>query len=95
LAWDAEPVAEIIPECDTEFGGGAHQSEECVATVAAIDTASSATELALGDMKANVALGAIGVERDLRAIEHHQQLWLVGMQPLEQAIERDEAVKRR
>ena len=42
-------------------------------------------------MKADVALGAIGVERDLRPIEHHQQLWLVGVQSLEQAIERDEA----
>jgi len=42
-------------------------------------------------MKANVALGAIGVERDLRPIEHHQQLWFVGVQPLEQTIERDEA----
>ena len=31
------------------------------------------------------------MERDLRAIEHHQQLWLVGVQPLEQPIERDEA----
>ena len=28
---------------------------------------------------------------DLGPIEHHQQLWLVGVQPLEQAIERDEA----
>ncbi len=91
LAWDAEAVAEIIPECYTELGSGAHQSEEGVATVATIDTASSATDLALGDMKADVALGAVGVERDLRPIEHHQQLWLVGVQPLEQAIERDEA----
>ena len=28
---------------------------------------------------------------DLGAIEHHQQLWLVSVQPLEQAIERNEA----
>ena len=42
-------------------------------------------------MKADVALGAIGMQRDLRPIEHRQQLWLVGVQPREQAIERDEA----
>ena len=42
-------------------------------------------------MKTDVALGTIGVEWYLRPIKHHQQLWLVGMQPLEQAIERDEA----
>ena len=49
LAWDAEPVAEIIPECDTEFGGGAHQSQERIATVAAVETACATTGLALGD----------------------------------------------
>jgi hypothetical protein len=53
---DAEAVAEIILECDTEFGSGAHQSEER-ATVATIDTASSATDLAFSDMKADIALG--------------------------------------
>ena len=42
-------------------------------------------------MEADVALGAIGVERYVRAIEHHQQLGLVGVQPREQAIQRDEA----
>jgi hypothetical protein len=42
-------------------------------------------------MKADVAFRAIGVERDLRPVEHHQQLRLVGVQPLEQTIERDEA----
>src|SRR5512133_2383111 len=53
--------------------------------------ARAATDLALGDMKADDALGASGWERYLRPLEHHQQLWLVGVQPLEQAIERDEA----
>ena len=42
-------------------------------------------------MEADVALGAVGVQRYLRPIEHHEQLWLVGVQPSEQAIERDEA----
>ena len=42
-------------------------------------------------MEADVALGAIRVERYVRAIEHHQQLGLVGVQPREQAIQRDEA----
>jgi hypothetical protein len=34
-------------------------------------------------MEADVALGAIGVERYLRPIEHHQQLRLFGVQPHE------------
>ena len=33
----------------------------------------------------------IGIQRRLGAVEHHQQLGLVGMQPREQAIEGDEA----
>jgi hypothetical protein len=42
-------------------------------------------------MQTDIALGAIGVERYLRAIEHHQQLVLVGMQPGQQAVECGEA----
>jgi hypothetical protein len=36
LARNAEPVAKVVPKSDAEFGGGAHQSEECVAAVAAL-----------------------------------------------------------
>src|SRR4029077_13837080 len=88
LTRNAEPVAEVVPECDAKFGGGAHQSEECIAEVASIDTACAAADR---DMEADVALGAIGVERYPGAIEHHQQLGLVGVQPREQATQRDEA----
>jgi hypothetical protein len=42
-------------------------------------------------MEADVTLGAIGVKRYLRPIEHPQQLGLVGVQPREQTVERDEA----
>src|SRR6476646_5802757 len=91
LASNAEPVAEAVPECDAEFGCGAHQSEECVAAVASIGAARAATDLTLGYMETDVALGAVGVERYLWAIEHNQQLGLVGVQSREQAIERDEA----
>ena len=43
-------------------------------------------------METDVALGAVGVERYLGTIENHQQLRLWrGVQPHEQAIERDEA----
>ena len=42
-------------------------------------------------METDVALGAIGVQWDLGAIEHHQQFRLVGVQPLQQAVQRGEA----
>jgi len=69
----------------------AHQSEESVAAVAAIGATSAATDLSLGDMEADVPLGAIGVKRYLWPIEHPQQFWLVGVQPREQTVERDES----
>jgi hypothetical protein len=31
------------------------------------------------------------MQRDLRPLQHHQQLGLVGVQPRQQAIQRDEA----
>ena len=68
-----------------------HQSEEGVATVASVSTASAAADLALGDMEVDGALRSIGVQRYLGSIKYHQQFHLVGMQPHEQAIERDDA----
>ncbi len=39
LAGNAEAIAKVVPECEAKFGSGAHQSEECVAAVAARETA--------------------------------------------------------
>ena len=61
--------------------------EEGIAAVAADVAAGAAADLALGDLAADVVFGAVGVERDLRAIEHHQQFGLVGVQAGEQPIE--------
>src|SRR4051794_34771637 len=51
----------------------------------------AAADLALGDLAADVILGAVGVEWNLRAIEHPQQLGLVGVQAGEQPVEDSEA----
>ena len=88
--WNGEPCAEIVPECDVEFCASLGESEEGVAAVAAGIAASPAADLALGDLAANVVFRTVGVQRNLRPVEHHQQLGLVGMQPLEQAIESGE-----
>ena len=88
---DGESAAEIIPECDPQFGAGLGQSEEGIAAVAADIAAGTTTDLAFGDLAADVVLRTIGVQRDVRMIEHGQQFGLVGMQPLQQSIETDEA----
>ena len=90
LRLDVEPVAEVVPERDAEFAAGVHQAEEGVATVTSCFAVGATTDLALDDVAANVAFGPVGVQRYFRPVEHRQQLCLVGMQPLKQAIERDE-----
>ena len=89
-AGEAEPAAEIVPEGDAELGAGFGQAEEGIAAVAAGIAAGAATDLALGDIGADVVLRSVGVQRGFGMVEHDQQFVLVGVQPLEQAIERDE-----
>jgi hypothetical protein len=43
--------------------------------------------LGFGDLAPDVVFGAVGVGRDFRVIEHHQQFGFVGMQSGEQSIE--------
>src|SRR5690242_931944 len=88
---DTEPGAKVVPEGDAKFPAGLCKSEEGVAAVAADIALGSAADLALGNLAADVVLRAVGVQRDLRVIEHHQQLGLVGVQPLKQAVEGGEA----
>ena len=66
LAWDAEPVAEVVPEAEAELGAGLGQAEEGVAAVAAQIAVGAAADLAPGDLGADVVLRAVGVQRDLR-----------------------------
>ena len=82
LAGNAEAIAKVVPECEAKFGSGArinprNASRQSRPARLRVPT----TDLALGDMETDVALGAIGVERYLRPIEHHQQLRLFGVQP--------------
>ena len=88
---DTEPGAKVVPEGDAKFPAGLCKSEEGVAAVAADIALGSAADLALGNLAADVVLRAVGVQRDLRVIEHHQQLGLVGVQPLKQTVEGGEA----
>ena len=90
-AADAEPGAKIVPEGDAELPAGLGEPEEGVAAVAADVAVGSAADVALGHLAADVVFRAVGVQRDFRVIEHHQQLGLVGVQPLQQAVEGDEA----
>ena len=86
-----EPAAQIVPDRDAEFVAGPDETEEGVATIPADAASRPGADLAPCDLTANAVLRAVGMERYLRPVQHHQQLGLIGMQPLQQAIQRDEA----
>ena len=90
-AQDTEPGAEEVPEGDAELPAGFGEPEKGVAAVAADVAVGSAADLSLGYLAADVVFRAVGVQRDLGVVEHHQQLGLVGVQPLKQAVEGGEA----
>ena len=83
-------MSEEVPEGDAELGTGQQQAEEGVAALAAPIGVGSAGDLAFDHVRPQIALGAVGVQRQLRTVQHPQQLVLVGMQPFQQAVERGE-----
>jgi len=91
VAGNAEPASEIIPERHTVLGAGLGDAEESVAAIASGVAAGSGADLTAGDLTADVVLGPIGMQWDVRLLQHPQQLGLVGMQPRQQPIQRDEA----
>jgi hypothetical protein len=88
---DEEAAAEITPEPNAELLAGFPQAEEGVAAVATLIGAGAAGDFAFDHLAADVVFGAVGVQRDLRSIEGHQQFGLVGVQPGEPPVEGDEA----
>src|SRR4051812_9889498 len=91
LTGDAEPGPEVVPEAEVELGAGLGQVVEGIAAVAPDVAPGAAADLAPGDLGADVVLRSVGVQRDLRAVEHVQQLGLVGVQAVEQPVEHGEA----
>ena len=88
---DLEPAAQIIPDRDAELVAGFAEAEESIAAIPPDVTPRSAADLPPRDVASDVILRSVGVQRNFRPFEHHQQLGLVGIQPRKQAIQRDEA----
>ena len=91
LIWDGKSAAEVVPESDAQLGAGLGQAKEGIPAVATDIAAGTAADFAFGDLAADIVLRGIGVQRDVRVVERGQQFGLVGMQPLQQAVESDEA----
>src|SRR5271169_3308036 len=82
-ARDGESVAKVVPERDFELGAGFGETEKGIAAITTDIAAGAGTDLAPGDVAADVVLRSVGVQRDFGSVEHHQQLGLVGVEPRE------------
>jgi len=60
---------------------------EAIAATLAQVAAGAAADLAPLHVTSDIAFAAVGMQDDVRALEHQQQLLLVGVQPLEQLVE--------
>jgi hypothetical protein len=90
-AWDIEACTEVVPKADAELGAGLGEGEEGIARIATEIATGAAGDFAPCDVTTDIVLRAIGVERNIGALDHLEQLRLVGMKPCEQTIEGDEA----
>src|ERR1700688_3234200 len=90
-ARDGESVAEVVPERDFELGAGFDETEKGIAAITTDIATGAGTDLAPGDVAADVVLRSVGVQWDFGSVEHHQRLGFVGVEPREQAVEGDEA----
>src|SRR6476619_1581018 len=57
--------AKVVPERDAQLGAGQQQAEESIAAVTAVVRACAAGDLAPDHLRAQVALGTIGVQGQL------------------------------
>jgi hypothetical protein len=80
-------IAGIDPDLSARFG----EPQQCVAAITSEVASRSGADFPVRDQTSDVVLRAIGVQRDSRTIEHHQQLGLVRVKSSQQPVQRDEA----
>lgn len=88
---DTEPIAQKDPERDAQLGTGLRQTQEDVTSITTGVALGAAADLALDHLTAQVTLRAVGVQRDLRPVEHSKQLGLVRLQPSQGPVQEVEA----
>src|SRR3984885_2374907 len=91
MSYHFESRAQIIPDRDAKLVAGLGETEECIAAIATNVAPGPCADFPPGDVTTDVILRTVGVERDLRPVQHDQQFSLVGMQPCQQAVQRDKA----
>jgi hypothetical protein len=82
LVWDLEHGAEKILEGDAKLIADFGEAKKCIATAPSLIAARPTADLAFGDLTTNVVFRTVGVQRDLRSLENHQQFGFVGTRRL-------------
>lgn len=67
-----KPFAEIMPKRQAKLFAGLHEVQHGIASHTPISAHGAAGDFTLGDTAAQIFLGHIGVQRDLRKFEHFQ-----------------------
>jgi hypothetical protein len=70
---------------------GLCQAKEGIPAIASAVAARPGTDLTADHLTADVVLRTVGMQRYLRPLQDHQQFGFVGLQSLQQPIQRDEA----
>jgi len=84
---DPEPVAQIVPEGQTELLAGLHQAKQIVPSDAPVAAHSTAGDLVRDHKTAQIIFGRVGVKRDFRPLEYAQQFCLSAQEPQQQLVE--------
>ena len=83
---DPQPIAQIVPKRQAKLLAGLRKAQHAVARLAAVATDRASGNLPLDDEATQIALGCIGVERDLRPLQNPQQFWLAAPEPKQQLV---------
>jgi len=71
LSSDLEPAAQEIPDRDAEVAGRLCQAEGSIPAVTVTIAPRPGPDLPPRDVTPSVVLGPVGVQRDLRPVQHH------------------------
>jgi hypothetical protein len=77
-----------VKERDAELAAGLQETQHDIARGPACIAHGATGDFSLGHASADVVFGTIGVERDLRTLQHPEQLEFASMKPRKEAIQK-------
>src|ERR1039458_1170287 len=85
-----EPAAQVIPDSDPELSARLAKPQQSIAAITSEIASCPGADFAARDLTSDIALRAVGVQRNFRPVEHHQQLGLVGVKSRQKPVQGDE-----